>query len=115
MGLDFTSKTQKSFQKGLDKSRIELGTPDLFTQHPDREPRAYAAKIRENRQLRTGEDLCVRLEGGGVVAQRGMDIVAEFNAPPTELVEALKESYGEACGTVQEVYEIAETAEISVC
>ena len=44
-----------------------------------------------------------------------MDIVAEFDSPPAELVEALEESYGEGCGTVQEVYEIADTVEITVC
>ena len=115
MGIDFISKTAKSFHKGLDQSRIDLGTPDLFTRHPDREPRAYAARIRANTKLSPGEDLCVRLQDGSVIAQRGMDVVAEFDAPPSELVDALNESYGEACGTVQVVYKIADTAEITVC
>ena len=115
MGIDFIHKAAKSFHKGLDRSRIQLGTPDLFKQPPDREPRAYAANIRANTILSPGEDLCVRFEDGNIVAQRGMDIVADFDAPPSELVEALNESFGEACGTVREVYEIADTAEISVC
>ena len=115
MGVDFIRRAAKSFHKGLDQSRIDLGTPDLFTRQPNCEPRAYAAAIRTNRHLSPGEDLSVRFHNGKIVAQRGMDIVAEFDAPPAELVEALKESYGEACGTVQEVYEIADTAEITVC
>lgn len=115
MGLDFIHKAAKSFHKGLDRSRIELCTPDLFTQRPDRQSRTYAAKIRANTQICLGEDLCILFQDGNIIAQRGMDIVADFDAPPAELVEALKESYGEACGTVREVYEIANTAEISVC
>lgn len=115
MGLDFIRKAAKSFHKGLDQSRIDLGTPDLFTRQPDCEPRAYAATVRDDRKLSPGEDLSVRFHGGKVVAQRGMDVVAEFDSPPAELVEALKESYGEACGTVTEVYDIADTAEIAVC
>ena len=115
MGLDFIRKAAKSFHKGLDQSRIDLCTPGLFSHRPDREPRAYAARIRANRTLTPGEDLCVRFHHGMIVAQRGLDIVAIFDAPPPELVEALTESYGEACGTVRVVYEIAETAEISVC
>lgn len=115
MGLDFIRKAAKSFHKGLDQSRIDLGTPDLFTRRPDCEPRAYAATIRANRTLKPGEDLSVRFQGGKIVAQRGMDIVAEFDSPPAELVEALEESYGEACGTVREIYGIADTAEITVC
>ena len=115
MGLDFIQKAAKSFNKGLDRSRIELGTPDLFTQRPNREPRTYAAKIRASTRITIGEDLCVRFHDGNIVAQRGLDIVAEFVAPPLELLEALEDSYGEACGTVRKVYEIADTAEISLC
>lgn len=115
MGLDFVRKAAKSFHKGLDQSRIDLGTPNLFTRQPGCEPRAYAATIRAGSILCCGEDLSVRRHNGKIVAQRGMDIVAEFAAPPAELVEALEESYGEACGMVTEVYEIAEMAEIAVC
>ena len=115
MGLDFIHKAAKSFHKGLDRSRIELATPDLFTRRPDREPRTYAAKIRPNARMIPGEDLCVRFQDGSIVAQRGMDVIADFSAPPAELTEALMESYGEACGTVREVYETADTAEISIC
>lgn len=115
MGVDFIRKAAKTFHKGLDQSRIDLCTPGLFTQRPDCEPRSYAASIRANRKVVPGEDLCVRFHDGKVVAQRGMDIVAVFDAPPAELVEAVKDSWGEACGTVREVYEIADTAEITVC
>ena len=115
MGLDFIRKAAKPFHEGLDRSRIDLATPGLFTRQPDCEARTYAATIRPNRQLVPGEDLNVRFHDSKIVAQRGMDIVAEFDTPPAELVDALKESYGEACGTVREVYEIADTAEIAVC
>ena len=115
MGLDFIRKAAKSFHKGLDQARVDLCTPGLFTQRPHCESRAYAAEIRANRELSPGEELCVRFHDGKIVAQRGMGIVAEFHTPPSELVEALKESFGEACGTVLEVYDDADTAEISVC
>lgn len=115
MGVDFIRKAAKSFHKGLDRSRIDLRTPDLFTRLPDCEPRTYAATIRANRELRSGEDLCVRLEGDQVVARRGMDTIAQIDSLPADLVEALQQSYGEACGTVREVHEIADIAEITVC
>lgn len=115
MGVDFIRKTAKSFHKGLDQSRIDLGTPDLFTQRPDCEPRAYVAKIQEDRKLSPGEKLCVRLCSGRVFAQHGVDVVAEFSSPPAQLVEALEESFGEACGTVRRIYEIAQTAEVIIC
>ena len=115
MGLDFIQKAAKSFHKGLDRSRIELATPDLFTQNPDRAPRTYAAQIRPNATLALGEELSVQYRSGMIVMLRGMDIVADFCTPPAELIEALRESYGEACGTVREVYDVADTVEISLC
>lgn len=115
MGLDFIRKAAKPFRKALDQSRIDLGTPDLFSRNPECAPRAYAARIRPNRKLNPGDELGVRFQADRIVAQRGADIVAEFDSPPRELVEALKASHGEACGTVTEVYEVADTAEITVC
>ena len=115
MGLDFIRAATQNFHKGLDRDRADLSTPDLFTHVPDCEPRAYAAKIWPNKKLHPGEDVGIRLHHGQVLALRGIDVVAEFEAPPAEFVEALEASYGEACGTVVEVYEIANVAEISAC
>ena len=115
MGLDFIRNAAKSFHKGLDKSRVDLGTPDLFAHEPHCEPRSYTATIQTGRELTSAEDLGVRFHNGKIVAQRGMDIVAEFDSPPPELINALQDSHGEAYGKVREVHEIAATAEISVC
>ena len=115
MGVDFIRRAARSFHKGLDQSRIDLATPDLFTCKPNCQPRAYAATVQAKQKLRPGEELGVRFHDDKIIAQRGTDIVAEFHTPPEELIEALKASYGEACGTVTEIYDIADTAEITVC
>lgn len=115
MGLDFIRAAAKSFHKRLDQSRAELATPTLFTLDADRQPRTYAATARANSKLSVGEDLCVCFQHGRVVAQRGMEVVAVFESPPAEFIEALNASYGEAAGTVIEVHDIAATAEIAVC
>lgn len=115
MGLDFIRKTGPSFHKGLDQKRIDLATPTLFTQHPAAAPRSYAAHIRRGRHVTAGEKLGVRLDGDCVVALRGLDPIAIIDSPPAELVEALSASHGEACGIVQDVHDIADVAEITVC
>lgn len=115
MGLDFIRKAAKPFNKGLDQSLVELATPGLFTVQPDCQPRTYAATILGGKVLSCGEELNIRLSDGKVVAQRGIDTVAEIGSPPKDLVEALVKSYGVAQGTVQEVYEMADTAEVAVC
>lgn len=115
MGIDFVRKAAKSFRKGLDRRRIELATPNLFTQKPTAEPRAYAAQLRSDAILTVGEKLGVRLDGQNVLAVRGLDLVAVFKSPGADLKNALSGSFGEACGTVQAVHSMAGIAEITVC
>ena len=115
MGLDYAEKRAKSYRKGLDNSRVELGTPDLFMLQPNCVPRAYAATVRKGTTLMPGDKVGVRLDGEQVVALRGLDHVATFTNPTAELKTALVASYGEGCGTVQDSHAIACTAEITVC
>jgi len=115
MGVDFVKRAARSFHKGLDRRRIELATPTLFTQQPTSAPRTYAANFCHGKMVQLGETLGVRLEGQQVLATRGLDTVATINRPTTELIEALSIGHGEACGVVQQVHELAGVAEISVC
>lgn len=115
MGLDFIRKTTKSFRKRLDQSLIELGTPDLFDKELECEPRTYTATILSNKNLHPGEEVSIYLRDNKIIAQRCMEPIAVFVSPPKEVFEALQESYGEAYGTIQEVYESAATAEITIC
>ena len=115
MGLDYAEKRARSYRKGLDLKRIELGTPTLFTHQHGREPRAYAAKLHKGEVLARGQRLVVRSHRDMIVAFRGLDPVATFNNPPAELRDALAASHGIAHGIVQEIHEIATTTEITVC
>lgn len=115
MGIDFVRRAAASFRKGLDKRRLELATPTLFTQQPDSAPRSYAASVQDGEKLQTGQELGVRLQGQKVIVLRGLDQVATLNSPPADLVNALAASHGEACGTVSQVHELSQTAEITVC
>jgi hypothetical protein len=115
MGLDFVKKAARSFHKGLDYHRIELGTPTLFTAEPSVVPRTYAASVRSGHTLKAGDKLSVHLDRGQVLAMRGLSTVATLNSPPAELLNALSESHGEACGIVLQVHEIAHVAEVQVC
>jgi hypothetical protein len=114
MGVDFVKRAARSFHKGLDRRRIELATPTLFTQQPTSAPRTYAANFCNGKTVQPGETLGVRLEGQQVLAMRGLDTVATINSPTAELIEALSVGHGEASGVVQQVHEIAGVAEISV-
>jgi hypothetical protein len=114
MGIDFIRKAAPSYRKGLDRRRVELGTPGLFTRQPDCAPRTFAAKVRDGHALAPGEKLGVCLDGDQVTALRGLDPVAVFTNPSAELRDAISASHGEACGVVREFHDIASIAEITV-
>ena len=108
MGLDFIKKAARTFNKGLDKARITLGTPGLFRL-------AYAVQLRADKALQSGEKVGVRLDGQNVLALRGFELVGIFKNPTPEVKAALIESHGEACGIVQTVHAIAGVAEVTLC
>jgi hypothetical protein len=115
MGIEFVRKAAKSFHKGLDRRRMELATPDLFTRHPSIAPRSYAATLRTDHTAMAGEKLGVRLEGQDIFVLRGLDRIAVFNSPPIELKDALHASHGEACGHILQVHAMAGIVEIAIC
>ena len=61
MGLDFIRKAAASYRKGLDRRRVELATPTLFTQEPGCAPRAYVARLRGGKRLAVGRRLACGL------------------------------------------------------
>ena len=115
MGIEFIRRAAPSFHKGLDRSRIALGTPMLFTQRPDCAPRAYAATQSNGVNLGIGDEVGVCLNGDTVLAVFGLTPVAVFNSPSVELLKALGESFGEACGRVHEVHTLSGIVEIAIC
>ncbi len=115
MGMDFIRKAAPRYRKSLDHRKVELATPDLFTQQPTTAPRAYSATLCSGQTLSAGEMVGVRMDGCQVVVMRGNDPVATFNSPPTELMDALLASHNEAFGRVQVFHAVAGTAEIVVC
>ena len=115
MGLDFLNKAAPAYHKSLDRRKVELGTPTLFTQQPVRASRTYSAKLIRGQMVSSGECLQVRLSGDQVVVIRDFAVVAVLCSPPSELIEALRDSHNEACGTIQVVHDDAEIAEVAVC
>ncbi len=114
MGEEFVRKATPSYRKGLDRYRLELGTPNLFTRQPDSAPRVFAAKLRDGQRVAPDEKLGICLEGEQVTVWRGLDPVATLMNPPLELKDAISESHGEACGQVKGIHDFAGIPEIAI-
>ena len=115
MGIEFIEKAAPSFKKSWDRARVELATADLFTRSPDTAPRCAVAEIINNARLQVGDRLIVELREGDLIAFQGNSPVAHFTDPPSELVQAVETSCGIAKGTVEQIHDLAQVAEISLC
>jgi hypothetical protein len=115
MGIEFIRTRAKTFKKSWDRHRVSLATPTLFTQQPVCAARTAAADLTGCATLQKGDTVIVQLNGTRLVAMRGLSEAAYFTDPPPELVSAVRESYGVARGTVEQINTIAGVAEISIC
>ena len=117
MGVDFIGKIKKTFKKGIDRARIERGTPDLFSTKMTEEPRSYTVSLINSRHgLTDKSSVIVNLQDcGKIVIMKELDVIGSFISPSEELVQTLNASEGEACGRVVAVYDAAMLAEILVC
>ena len=115
MGLDFVRKAAPNFHKGIDRSRVALATPALFTRYPGCTPRAYSARVFQDAEPFVGESVGICLRDGEVLVMRGLNAIAVLRQPPTSLLEALTSSFGVGSGTIQEIQTLSKTAEVTIC
>lgn len=115
MGSDFIEKATPSFKKSWDRHRVELEKSDLFTKQPTCAARTATARIIGKVQLRVRDNLIVEIRDGSLIVMQGNSPVAQFDAPPQEIMEAVKDSCGIAKGTVEQVYNLSGMVDISLC
>lgn len=113
MGADFYDKAAPSFKKGFDRARAALATPDLFTRQPECGAQSVAADILA--PVNVGEHLTIEREGAALVGLRGKKEVLRIKNPTSEQLKAIDASCGVAQGVVEQVYELAQVADISLC
>ena len=92
MGQDWIPKAEKAIKRRLDRARVELSTPHLFTQEPSCAGRIAAAQLDMSAHAAVGEDLVASMESNEVRLYRGNTCVGRLTAPSAEQVTALAQS-----------------------
>lgn len=92
-----------------------MASRDLLAREPTCAGRSVAADIEPGVQLSAGEAVTVQIEAGALVARRGLTVVARAPGPPAALAGMITSSCNVRPGTVEQVHEMAGTAEINVC
>lgn len=112
MGIDFIRQRAKPFTRSWDQSRIELCERDLFTIDPQEAPRTIVA--RTTKRLESGSRIRVCSAGPELNGYDGVDLVAEFVTPPSDLVESVARVGGHAVGIVVAVLTDS-VIEVQIC
>ena len=115
MGSEWERKRAQGFKKRLDKKLVELGTPNLFTQQPERAPRVAAADIADGASVKAGQDLLIQRIGNRLAVMCGLQEVGQLSKPHSEIISAVENSFGVAKGVVRVFHQEASIAEISRC
>jgi hypothetical protein len=103
MGVDFIRKHAKKFNKGWDRDRMKLSTPDLFTRYPERTLRAVVGQTRSGCQVPCGTDVVVRVVEDRAVAIQDITAVADLLDLPEDVLEAVRECGGHVNARVTRV------------
>jgi hypothetical protein len=115
MGSEWERKRAEGFKKRLDQRLVELGTPNLFTQQPERAPRVAAADIANGASLSPAQNIVIQKVGNRLAVMCGLQDIGQLSNPHPEIVSAVENSFGIARGVVQVFHQEASIAEISIC
>jgi hypothetical protein len=115
MGVDFLQRAGKTLKRSWDEGRAAVASRDLLAREPTCAGRSVAADIEQGVRLSAGEAVTVQIEAGALVARRGLTVVARAPDPPAALAEMIMSSCNVRPATVEQVHEMAGTAEINVC
>jgi hypothetical protein len=115
MGVDFLKRIGKSFHKALDRGEVALRTPNLMSSNVQCANRSALGHVVKDASIVTGETVIIRRLCDKLVAQRGSEVVIEFDAPPADYAKHLREGADVAIGEVTNVHPLSKTVEVSLC
>lgn len=114
MGSEEMKKRRPSHDKYIDRQKVELATPTLFTQTPENQPRSCVATISPGASLTPGETLVVEAENNCLLGRRGNEIVVTIPNPPAEMLDGVRNGAGVASGKVVEIHSLSQRAQVTL-
>lgn len=115
MGIEFLTRTRQTIRKHIDRKRVELATPDLFTQQPTDQPRCAMISLKQGVLVKEGERLIIELSKASITARRDNTVIGVYDNPNSGVLANLSNSGGTAGGVVRRVMKLSGKAEVSLC
>lgn len=114
MGAEELKKRRPSHDKYIDRQRVALATPDLFTRTPEDQARSCIASIAPNETVEIGESFVIEPTDIGMLGRRGNSVVLEFARPPDDILKAVRGGAGVATGEVFRINKLSRTVEVTI-
>lgn len=115
MGIEFLTRTRTTIRKHIDRKRVQLATPDLFTEQPTNQPRCAMISLQQGAAVKEGDRLIIELHKTSITARRDNSVVGVYENPNSEVLTNLANSGGTAGGIVRRVLKLSGKAEVSLC
>ena len=115
MGIEFLARTRPTIRKHIDRKRVELSTPDLFTKAPNEEPRCALISLEKGADLKEGDRLTIEIGATSITVRRENSFVGTYENPNSEILTNLSKSGGAAGGVVRRIMKISGKAEVALC
>lgn len=115
MGIEFLTRTRPTIRKHIDRKRVELATPDLFTQQPTNQPRCAMISLNKGTDVKEGDRLIIELGSTSITVRRENNFVGVYDNPNSEVLTNLSNSGGAAGGIVRRIMKLSGKAEVSLC
>ena len=114
MGAEELKKRRPSHDKYVDRQRVALATPDLFTRTPEDQPRSCVASIAPNATVEIGESFVIEPTETGMLGRRGNSVVLDFTQPPDDILRAIRSGARVATGEVNRINKLSRTVEVTI-
>ena len=114
MGAEELQKRRRSHDKYIDRQRVALATPDLFTRIPQDQPRSCIAVMADGIPARVGDDFILQADKGKLVGCRGNSVHLYSTTAPPDILQAVSSGAGTAVGEIVRINRISRTVEVKI-
>jgi hypothetical protein len=108
------TKRRRSHDKYLDRQRVALATPDLFTRTPQDQRRFCIASIVPGIAVEVGETFIIEPTESGMLGRRGNSVVLTFPEPSADILHAVRSGACVATGEITQIHRLSRKAEVTI-
>jgi hypothetical protein len=114
VGAEELKKRRPSHEKYIDRQRVALATPDLFTRKPEEQARSFIAIMAKGVRPDVGGDHILQADKGQLVGSRGNSIHFHTTTPPPDIMRAITSGANIAVGEIVRFNPLSGTVEVKI-